>query len=165
VPERTRKFLRKRLDAYENKSLKKDERYWRWVSRGMNAMDDRPTLRLFFYVLLALEFGYWLLVLTSPKYVLYVFNFLSEWSDKGIAIVIGLVFGTGLWLAYILFRFRIPDLENHDRDEGPVLSSYAQSLSRERLFRVWVIAVVAGLLNVLLLVLVASLRGSGWNAS
>jgi len=165
VRDKTRQFLRERLDAYENKSLKKEERYWDWVSRGMNAMDDRPTLKLFFYVLLGLEFTYWLLVLIFPGHVLSVFDFISEWSDKGIAILIGMVFGTGLWLAYILFRFRIPDLEDHDRDEGPVISSYTQNLSRERLFRVWIVAVIAGFLNVLLLMLIASFRTWGWKPS
>ena len=156
--EKARKFLRKGLDSYEGRFEKKDDRYSSWISRGMDALDDRPTLKRFFYVLLVLEGAYWSLVLFLPLEVFRFFEFLDEWSNKGIVIVVGIVFGTGLYIAYVLFRFKFPNLEDTPPEGGPVIGAYTQQAGNERKFRVWIASVVVGILNLLTLTIVELLR-------
>lgn len=119
--EKTAKFLRRQLDSYEGRFEKKEERYSSWVTRGMNALDDRPTLKRFFFVLLGLEVVYWCSVLFFPFSVLHVLEFVGEWSDKSLVLILGCVFGTGLYIAYVLFRFKFPDLEDGRPENEPVI--------------------------------------------
>ncbi|MBX3291265.1 MAG: hypothetical protein KF881_00050 [Acidobacteria bacterium] len=161
MPENIRKSLRKGLDKYEGHYEKKEERYWSWVSRGMNALDDRSVLKRFFFLLLGFEFLFWVFVLAFPNDVIEGFTILEQWSDRGVLLVVGIVFGTGLYISYVLFRFRFPDLESPKLDDGPVIGAYSKQEGNERKFRVWVISVVAGVFNVLALFGVLILRAYG----
>lgn len=128
----------------------------------MEALNDRPTLKRFFYLLLGLELVYWLLVLIFPLFVLNVIEFLTDWSSKGLALVFGAVFGTGLYIAYVLFRFRFPDLEDSPPRHGPVIGAYSRQIGIERKFRVWVVSVIAGMVNVLALWTAEIFRAYDW---
>ncbi|MEO6050105.1 MAG: hypothetical protein ABIP78_02095 [Pyrinomonadaceae bacterium] len=159
--EKTRAFLRRRLDAYEGRADKKDERYYSWLGRGMDALDHRPTLKRFFYVLLGLELLYWIFVLVFPVPVMGLIDFLNEWSNKGLVFVFGAVFGTGLYISYVLFRFKFPDLEDNQPGDGPVIGAYSQQIGVERKFRVWIASVIVGVLNILALMAVEIFRVYG----
>lgn len=117
----------------------------------MDALDHRPTLKRFFYILIGLELTYWFLVLVFPLQVFDLVQFLNDWSVKSLALLIGVVFGTGLYIVYALFRFKFPDLEDNQAADGPVIGAFSQQRVIERKFRVWIASVVAGVLNVLAL--------------
>jgi hypothetical protein len=161
VRDKARQFLRRGLDKYESRTEQKDERYWSRLNRGMEALDDHDALKRFFYILIGLECIYWFLVLVFPGQVIDLVRFLSQWSNKVLAIMLGTVFGTGLYIAYVLFRFKFPDLENNVPGDGPINAAYSQQAGIERKFRVWVGSVVAGIANLFLLVAVAIVRVYG----
>ena len=87
---------------------------------------------------------------------------LNEWSPKGLMLFIGLIFGTGLWLTYSLFRMKFPDIEDVAVDEGPIATSFSTQRRSERKFRIWVVSAAAGVVNVIVLYLILHLRAYGW---
>ena len=162
MPNKTRQFLRRRLDSYEVRAEEKEERYWAWFSRGLDAMDDRPTLKTLFFILMGINSFYWILVLVFPFKVMEAFDLISEFSDKGVMLAVGVVFGTGLWITYILFRFKFPDLESPPTPTGAVMSSYSHQNLLERRFRIWLASVIGGVVNFFALFIVELFRLGNW---
>jgi hypothetical protein len=98
----------------------------------------------------------WVAVLLRPYDVLAAFSKISAVNDRSVMIVIGIVFGIGMWLTYALFRLKFPDLEELSQSTE-VMSSFADSEKTTRKVRVWVASVVGGVLNLLALAIVFGL--------
>ncbi|MGH9819441.1 MAG: hypothetical protein ACRD43_04660, partial [Pyrinomonadaceae bacterium] len=81
-------------------------------------------------------------------------------DDKIAFVVIAIVLGLGMWLTYSLCRLKFPDLENPNFDDE-VFASFNYSLHSTKRWRVWLIAVIGGVLNALLLVTVEIFLATG----
>jgi hypothetical protein len=152
-----RKLIRRGLDAYEGRQERRDEEFAELLISGTEALGHRPTLKLFTIISGTLNLIYWICVLLFPRDILDAFETIGGLGDRLVAIVLVFVFGSGLWFAYSLFRFRYPDLEKDPIEEG-VLSSFAHQENSYRRFRVWLMCVVFGVLNLLALAIVEGLR-------
>lgn len=58
-----------------------------------------------------------------------------------------------MWLTYALFRLKFSDLEDPGFNDE-VLASFSYSLHSTKRWRVWLVSVIGGILNVLLLIFV-----------
>jgi len=152
-----RDWLRKRLDAYESRRERRDEELSELMISSVDAMDHRPTLKLFVYCLAGLNCLYWLSVLLVPNDVADAFSRVHEISDKVVATALAIVFGTGLWLTYAIFRLKFPDLEDAVTSDE-VMSSFAYQQHSYRRIRIWMTAVAGGVLNLLALAVVEAIR-------
>lgn len=157
-----RKLLRWGIDHVESRAERNENRNWEYASRGLVALENRSTFYRFFLVLLVLEAAYVGFVILAPNTAIEMLSRLNDWSPKGLTLVIGVIFGTGLWLTYSLFRMKIADLEEVAVDEGPIATSFSSQRRSERRFRIWIVSTTAGVLNVLALYFILHLRVYGW---
>lgn len=118
------------------------------LTSNVEAMSHRPTLKLYALVLGGVNLLFWVAVLVRPFDVQSAFTKISDVNDRLVLIVIGILFGIGMWLTYALFRLKFPDLEELSQSSD-VMSSFADSEKTTRKIRVWVASVMGGLLNLL----------------
>jgi hypothetical protein len=146
-----RDWLRKRLDAYENRQVRRDEKFAEIVGRNVDALSDRRTLNFYVAALSGLNLAIWLSVIIFPQYVSDAWATVTDLNDRIGLVILAFIFGIGLWLTYSLFRLKFPDLEGPNFDEE-LLASYSYSLHSSKRWRIWLFSVVGGVMNVLLLV-------------
>lgn len=146
-------WLRKRLDAYEYRQERRDEEFASVLIHNIEAMSDRRTLRVFLAILTALNGFIWLSVILFPGDVKHAWAVVTNLDDKIAAVIIAMVFGLGMWLTYSLFRLKFPDLES-PKFGDEVLASFNYSLHSTKRWRIWLVSVIGGVLNVLLLIFV-----------
>jgi hypothetical protein len=152
-------LLRKGLDAYEGRRERRDDEFANLVIQNVDAMSHRATLKRYIYFLGGVNVILWAAVLLRPFDVLTAFNKIAGVDQKIIVVIIGFVFGAGTWLTYAIFRLKFPDLEQ--RKEGrEVMTAFADQENSTRKTRVWLAAVVCGVLNLLALAITESLLTS-----
>jgi hypothetical protein len=149
-------LIRRALDAYEGRQEKRDREFADIMAAGEQALEHRPTLKLFAIILGSLNLLYWISVVFFPGDVFSAFSAVGDISNKAVVLMISIVFGTGAWLTYSLFRVRFPDLENYAGSTG-VFSSFAHQENSYRRFRVVLVSVAGGVLNLLALAIVGGL--------
>ncbi len=126
----------------------KDERTAEYVNRGLEAMSDRTTLKRFLYIVLALNFLLWAAVILRPYDVRYAFERVSDVNNKISMIVLGIVFGLGMWITYSSLRLKFPDIEDQNLD-SEVMATFAYQAHSSKRWFVWLIAVIGGVFNLL----------------
>jgi hypothetical protein len=144
-------WLGKRLEAWADRHERRDEEVAALVSRNIDAMSNRRTLRLYVAALAAANALVWLSVIVFPKDVGRAWESVNDLNEKIGLAVLAIVFGLGLWLTYSLFRLKFPDLEDPAFEED-VLASFNYSLHSTKRWRVWLVSVIGGVLNVLMLI-------------
>lgn len=145
-----RKVINKGFEALGRRDEKREERMDALLTRNVEAMSHRPTLKLYALVLGGINLLIWAAVLLRPFDVQTAFAKVSEVNDRLVLIVIGILFGIGMWLTYALFRLKFPDLEELSQT-SEVMSSFTDSEKTTRKIRVWLASVVGGVLNLLAL--------------
>ncbi len=154
-------WIRRHLDRFEDRQERRDEEFAALLIRGVDAMAHRPTLRLFIYILGGMNIMYWASVLLFPFDILDALKRVSDLSDKMGFITISMVFGTGMWLTYALFRLKFPNLEDADVPKG-FMSAFERQEKSHRRFRIWIISVAGGVANLLALTITELIRLGDW---
>lgn len=147
------KLLRRGLDAYEGRTQRRDDQFSEITSRHIESMDDRSSLSRYVCILSLIDLFYFVCILLFPFEVYEGFQKVSEINERIAFTIFAIIFGTGLWLTYAVARLKFPDLEKAQIDMG-VMTSYASQENGYRRFRVWVVSVLGGILNLLGLLLV-----------
>lgn len=145
------KLLRRGLDAYENRRQRSDEEFAERLSHHVDALSDRPTLLIYLLTVGAVNALIWVSVLLAPTHVMRAWAVVNDLDDKIGASVIAIIFGLGMWLTYSLFRLKFPDLADPKFDDE-FLASFHRSVHSTKRWRIWLVSVIGGILNVLLLV-------------
>jgi len=96
----------------------------------------------------------WLCVIIFPAVISDSFVLVNDVSDKIGKATLAVPFGLGLFLAYSLFRLKFPDIEEQKLDSDLMASYRYQAHSLKRWW-IWFFSVLAGILNVLLLMTLA----------
>ncbi len=91
----------------------------------------------------------WLTVLIIPNYIVKVFSILG--SGKISIFLLSFPFGFGLYLAYIFFRLKIPDVEENKSLNSDFMGSMDYQSSANRRYLVWTVSILCGILNLILL--------------
>jgi len=112
--------------------------------------DKRNLIRLLLLCGFA-NLAIWLCVIIFPAAVRDAFNLVNEVSDKISKVTLAFPFGLGLFFAYSLFRLKFPVIEEQKLDSDMMASFQYQAHSLKRWW-IWIFSVVAGILNVLLLI-------------
>jgi len=146
-----RDWLRKRLDKYEERYERSDEEFASVVIRNVDALSNRRALWFYLAVLLASNTLVWFSVIIFPRDIKQAWEIVTNLDDKIAFLIISIVFGLGMWLTYALFRLKFPDLEDPDFN-NEMLASFSYSLHSTKRWRVWLVSVIGGVLNVLLLI-------------
>jgi hypothetical protein len=141
------------LDKYNDKF---EAKWDRRLTRHVDAMSDRVTLRKYIYVLGGVNILLWLSVLARPSDVLSAFTKVANIDDRLVGTVLVGVFAVGMWLTYALFRFKFPSLEERNYSAG-FMATYTYQLNWTRKFLIWVTSVAGGVLNLLALSIVLGL--------
>ena len=149
-------LLRKGFDALNRHGEKREERYDRLITKPVDAMSHRPTLKRYIYVFAALNTFLWACVLLRPFDVLAGFQKVAEIDDRLLTTIFVGLFGVGMWLTYSLFRLKFPGLEDRKYPKE-VFSAYRYQADRIFNFRIWVTSVTGGVLNLLALAIVEGL--------
>lgn len=144
-------WLSRRLEAWADRHDRRDEEFAALVGRNLDAMSDRRTLRSYVAILAAANAFVWLSVIVLPKDVGRAWDTVNDLDEKIGVAVIAIVFGLGMWLTYALFRLNFPDLED-PVFEKDVLASFNYSLHSTKRWRIWLVSVIGGVLNVLALI-------------
>lgn len=156
-----REWLRKGLDAYEGRYERRDEEFASIVSRNVDALYNRRTLWFYLAVLSASNTFVWLSVIIFPRDIKRAWEVVTDLDDKIAFLIISIVFGLGMWLIYALFRLKFPDLENPNFNDE-MLASFSYSLHSTKRWRVWLVSVIGGILNALLLIFVEIFLTAGF---
>jgi hypothetical protein len=156
-----RDWLRKRLDAYGESRERRDEEFAALVNSRIDALADRRILWLNIAILSFANLIVWLSVILFPADVLHAWQTVDNLDEKIAFTVLAITFGLGMWLTYSLFRLRFPDIENPRFDEE-VFASFSYSLHSTKRWRIWLAAVVGGVLNALGLIFVEILLVYGY---
>ena len=146
-----RDWLRKRLDKYEERYERRDEEFASVVIRNVDALSNRRALWFYLAVLLASNTLVWFSVIIFPRDIKQAWEIVTNLDDKIAFLIISIVFGLGMWLTYALFRLKFPDLEDPDFN-NEMLASFSYSLHSTKRWRVCLVSVIGGVLNVLLLI-------------
>lgn len=144
-------WLSRRLEAWDGRRERRDEELAALVSRNIDAMSDRGTLRIYVAILAAANAVVWLSVILFPKDVGRAWDTVNDLDEKIGLAVLAIIFGLGMWLTYSLFRLKFPDLENPEFEKD-VLASFNYSIHSTKRWRIWLVSVIGGVLNVLLLI-------------
>lgn len=146
--------MRKIFDLWnawsEDANDRLEAKWNRRLTRHVDAMSDRKTLRNYIYVLVCVNLLMWLAVLIRPFDVLSAFTKIGSIDDRLVLTVLIGIFAIGMWLTYALFRVKFPRLEERDY-EPEFMATYAYHVNWTRKFRIWVTAVAGGVLNLLAL--------------
>ncbi len=132
-----------------------DARTAHHLDKGVEAMADRRTLLIFLAIMGGLNLLIWAAVLLVPEDVRSAFETVHGISNKISVVVLGLVFGVGLWFTYSLLRVKFPDIEDLNLD-STVFGSYVYHASSKKRWLVWLFSSLGGVVN-LLAVVVATL--------
>ena len=149
-----RDWLRKRLDAWDDRQNKRDEEFAALLNRSIDSLADRQTRRIYLAVLAAVNALVWLSVIIFPGEVRKAWITVTDLDDKIGSVVIAIVFGLGMWLTYTLFRLKYTDLEAPHLEEE-ILNTYSYSLHSVKRWRIWLVSAIGGVLNALLLIVAA----------
>lgn len=84
------------------------------VSRNLDAMSDRRTLKRYILVLATVNLLVWLSVIMFPHDVSDAWVKVTDLNDKIGAIVLAVIFAIGMWLTYSILRLRFPDVEDQE---------------------------------------------------
>ena len=119
--------------------------------RGIDAMSDRRTLRFYTAILAGLDLLIWAAVLLVPHDVRDAFTRVGGLNQKISVVVLGLVLGIGLFLAYSLLRLKFPQVEDQDF-EADVMATYSYQSHSTFRWRVWLASTIFGVTNLLLMI-------------
>jgi len=155
-----RDWLRKRLDAFETRQEQRDEEFAALLTSAVDALSHRRTLWTYLAILGSANAIIWLSVIVFPRDVMGGWFTVTDLDHRFGAVLIAILFGIGMWFTYSLFRLKFPDLEN-PKFQHEVLSSFNYSMHTTKRWRVWLFAVIGGVLNVLLLVILELFRIEG----
>lgn len=72
--------------------------------------------------------------------------------DKIAAIVLGIPFAAGMFMAYCLFRLKMPTIEDNKHLDSDMMASFAYQSDSTKRWLVWIVSVVAGVVNVAILI-------------
>ena len=147
-----RDWLRKRLDAYEERHERRDEEFAALISRSVDALAEKSILHVYIAILAGLNILIWLSVVIFPQDVQAAWERINELNSKIPAVMIVIIFGLGFWLTYSLFRLRLPDLEDL-KFQKTVFASFHYSQRAAKRWRIWLFSTVGGIVNVLLLMI------------
>ena len=123
------------------------------LTRGIEAMSDRRTLRLYTAILAGLNILIWAAVLLVPHDVRDAFDRVAGLNQKISVVVLGLVLGIGLFLAYSLLRLKFPDVEDQNL-EADVMATYSYQSHSTFRWRVWLASTIFGVVNLLLMIVI-----------
>src|SRR5688500_6633455 len=123
-----------------------DDRLAQKINANVEAMADRASLIRYVFVLSAINLLIWMSVLVFSGSVREGFGQVWQASDKIAKVVLGVVFGIGMWLTYSLLRLKFPDIEEQ-RLDSEVMGSFAYQADSTKRWMVWVLSAVGGILN------------------
>lgn len=123
------------------------------LSQAVDNMADRQFLFRFLLFCGSVNLIVWFCVVAFPETVRDSFILVNEVSDKISKATLAVPFGLGLFFAYSLFRLKFPDIEEQNLANDLMASYHYQSQSLKRWW-IWLFSVIAGVLNVLLLIFI-----------
>lgn len=116
----------------------------------IEALSERRTLVRFLVLCLAVNLAIWI---TTIVFADWVYAAMSRvLPDKiGIAIL-GIPLGAGMYATYCLLRLRSPTIEDNKHLDSEMMASFTYQAESTKRWFVWLIAVIGGVVNVLLLI-------------
>lgn len=124
------------------------------MNRFVEDVADRSYLKRSLAVFLLLNVLMWVGVVLIAMFQSWILiRIFSRDQGKGVAILLGIPFGLGLYTSYLILRMLIPDVEDVEID-SEFMSGYNYSRNSQRRWYVWLGAVLGGVVNVLTIVLV-----------
>lgn len=147
-----RDWIRNRLDEWEGRRERRDEQFAAIVSRNVEALSDRRTLKIYILVLGSINAFLWLSVLLFPRDVAKGWELATDVNDRVGAFMIAIIFVLGMWLTYSLFRLKYHDLENPNF-EDEIFASQSYSDHSVKRWRIWLLSVIGGAVNLLVLLI------------
>lgn len=121
------------------------------LSKGIENLADRRTLFFFLIFCGVSNAIIWLCVILFGEWIMEVFLRVADVNEKLSAIILGIPFGLGTFFVYSLFRLKFPDIEDQNA-EFDVMGSYNYQNHSTKRRHIWLVSIVGGVFNVLLLV-------------
>ena len=100
----------------------------------------------------------WLLVLLFPNFFVRLFEILG--NGKLSMVLLGVPFGFGLYLAYIIFRIKIPDVEENKTLNSDLMGSLDYQTASNKRYFVWTLSILAGVLNIVFITIICFILDS-----
>lgn len=122
------------------------------LNQGIEALANRRTLFYFLIFCGVANAILWLCVILFADWVTEIFLRVSDVNEKISAMVLGIPFGLGTFFVYSLFRLKFPDIEDQNT-ESDVMGSYNYQNHSTKRWHIWLVSIIGGVLNVLLLVI------------
>lgn len=138
-----------------DKNEEDDQRIAQDVSNFVDELDNPKELYSYLRWFLVLNIVIWLLVSIFPNYFYYFFERFFD-SNKFFAVLLGIPFGAGLFLAYLILRILVPDVEENKTLESDVMGSLGYQSAANKRYYVWLGAILAGIFNLILMIVLCN---------
>jgi hypothetical protein len=147
-----------RADMFWNtkNSEKADDETAAKVVQIVEDLGNPWVLYRFLFVGIAGNVIIWLAVLIFPNSIYRVFGNII--SDKIGMIILGVPLSFGLFTAYCLLRLKFPDIEDNKNLDSKMMASFNYQTDSTKRWFVWLFSILAGILNVILLMLAVVFR-------
>jgi hypothetical protein len=155
-----RDWIKARFEEYANRGERRDEELAEMVSRNLDALSNRRTLKTYILVLASVNAVIWLSVIFFSRDLYKGWILATNVNNKIGAFAIAIIFGQGMWLTYSLFRLKFPDIEDPDFS-SELFASQSYSDHSVKRWRVWLFAVIGGIVNLFLLLLTEAYSVAG----
>ena len=130
------------------------------MNQAIAMMSNQRYLYRILIVLGVFNLLIWLSVLLFSSDVRDALVTVNDLNSNITLVVIGFIFGLGMFFTYALFRLKFPDIEDAEMNLGPMDSFNYQTHSNRRWW-VWLFSVTGGIVNLLLLTVVDISLSSG----
>lgn len=124
------------------------------MNQAVELMADRSALYKMLGVSGVANLMAWAGVLLFLADVRQAFVKVNDIDPKIVVVMLGFLFGLGLFFAYGLLRLKFPDIEEQNMELAPMGTFNYNAHSNKR-WMVWLFAVIGGVVNLLMMILVA----------
>lgn len=100
-----------------------------------------------------LNLAIWIAVFSIPEQVYYLFVSLNEISQKLSVAALSIPLWLTFLMTYAILRLKFPEIEDHKRLESNFMGSFNYQSHSVKRWRIWIAALLAGVLDTFLLVL------------
>lgn len=138
------------------KQAKINEDFDQSISQFVEEMADNRVRRGFLILSgIVLSTG-WLFVFLFSNLAVLLSEKFGGFTSKPVVIVLFVPFLAGFVFAYSVFRLKFPDMEDNKLLESDLMASLDYQNNSNKRWFLWIFSILAGLINVVLLILVSS---------
>ena len=133
----------------------RNEKFDQNLTRFVEDLGDVSRLRKVLYFTLIFHVISWLFVLLFSNIGVFLVDKFGGFTAKPVFFALSIPFFLGFASVYSIFRLKFPDMEENKHLNSDLMASLAYQNNSNKRWLLWLCAILAGLFNVALLIIVS----------